>query len=223
MTMIASKYFTPWSPDDPPDWKVHNRGITPVFFIEPIQCHDGPRDMEFVRILVAGDGLSEPCQPVDDAIKERFSEEYKAWQENRETADAGYSFDECSFVNNKQARELESFNIFNLRDLAAVTDGNLHAIPRGRALREKAIAWLADREGSAPFLKMAEENAATKAENAALKLRVEKLEKLALAPKKKPKKRAPVSPETRAKLKAIMLAKFAVRKAPVPPPEGQAA
>jgi hypothetical protein len=83
MMEVTSKYYTPWAPDSPPDWKQQNKGITPIFFIETVPLYEAdgktPRiaadgkpltmEMEFVRILIAGDGLCEASAPVDAAIK----------------------------------------------------------------------------------------------------------------------------------------------------------
>jgi hypothetical protein len=103
---VVSQYYSSCNPDMPPDWKQHNKGVTPIFSIEPVPLFEAdgktPRpgpdgkcsiDMEFVRLLIAGDGLSEASAPVDDAIKERFSEEYQAWKENRELAHQGFSLE----------------------------------------------------------------------------------------------------------------------------------
>jgi hypothetical protein len=64
------------------DYTPHNKGVTPVFFIEsvidPSASEKAGRaiyqDMERVRIHVAGDSLSVAVHPVDDAIKARFEE-----------------------------------------------------------------------------------------------------------------------------------------------------
>jgi hypothetical protein len=77
-------------------------------------------------------------------------------------------------------------------------------------LREKAIAWLADKEGSKPLLALAEENAAQKARIEAMERQIAKLV-AASGPKKATKKRAPMSADARAKLSEMMKARNAAK------------
>src|SRR6267154_5920257 len=73
------------------DFAPHNKGITPVFFIEPIldpaaserEGHTVYRDMERVRIYIAGDSLSAATHPVDAGIRARFRDQYEAWKRKK--------------------------------------------------------------------------------------------------------------------------------------------
>jgi hypothetical protein len=231
---VNSPYRTPWAPDAPIDWTMHNKGITPIFSIEPVSLFEAdgktPRlgadgkssiDMEFVTIVIAGDGLAEASHPVDDLIKERFEDEYKAWKEGREAAHQGHTVEEWPAIFSRRhgdlpppklIAELHANNIFTVEGLAALADVNLHSIHHGRELREKAIAWLADKEGHAVTDELAKQNAAMQVELEAIR------RQMAMAAARKPKKRVR-SKETRRKISAIRQAGNAVRKAPVPPDE----
>ena len=55
----------------------------------------------------------------------------------RETAHARYSLEEWPCVTQKQIVELNANNIFSVKDLAALSDGNLHCIAHGRACLQK--------------------------------------------------------------------------------------
>jgi hypothetical protein len=221
---VTSNYYTPWSPDAPPDWKMHNKGITPIFFTETVKLFEldgktprhGPdgkctREQEYVRILIAGDGLCEAAHIVDDLLRERFADEYSAWKENRETAHQGFSLEEWPplFGKQKAINELNANNIFSVKDLAALADVHLHAISHGRELREKAIAYLADKEGHAVTDKLAEQNAAMAGELEALRRQMAKMEA-----ERKPKRKKQMSGAMRRKLNEAR-----IRKAPVPPTE----
>lgn len=227
---VTAQYHTPYIPDMPVDWKQHNRGVTPFFSIEPVPLFEAdgktPRrgpdgkttvDMEFVRIVIAGDGLAEASMPVDDAIRGRFEDEYRAWKENREMAHRGYSIEEWPAIFSishgnlpppKQIAELHANNIFTVEDLAALSDVNLYAIHHGRELRQKAIAWLADKEGHAVTDKLAEQNAQMAGELEALRRQMAKMEA-----ERKPKKRKRMSGASRKQLNEAR-----VRNAPKPAP-----
>jgi hypothetical protein len=108
--------------------------------------------------------------------------------------------------------------MFSVRDVAAVTDGNLYCMAHLRELREKAIAWISAKEGSAVTDRLAELSAAQQAEIDSLRRQVAKL---SAAPRSRKKaKRAPIS-AARRKLSEIMRAKNAVKNAPKPPPESE--
>lgn len=97
-TLIASPHGGMVPLTGPVDWARHNKGITPSFFTkaEPAVDQDGnpvidavgkPSEhvMELCRISIAGDSFSEVVRPVDDEIKERFSDAYRRWKANDQT------------------------------------------------------------------------------------------------------------------------------------------
>jgi hypothetical protein len=233
---VTSQYHTPWSPDAPPDWKMHNKGITPIFFTESVNLYEldgktprhGPdgkctREQEYVRILIAGDGLCEAAHIVDDLLRERFADEYQAWKENRETAHSRHTIEEWPAIFSskhgdlpppKQIAELHAANIFTVEDLAALSDVNLYAIHHGLELREKAIAWLADKEGHAVTDKLAEQNAAMAGELEALRRQMAKMEA-----ERKPKRKKQMSGAMRRKLNEARVRKAPVPAEPLPPTE----
>jgi hypothetical protein len=54
-------------------------------------------------------------------------------------------------------KELETLNIYSVEDLANVSDGNVSNFTDGRAIREKAIAWLAAAKDGAAAMRYAAE------------------------------------------------------------------
>jgi hypothetical protein len=151
------------------------------------------REQEYCRILIACDGLAEAAHLVDDLIKERFEEPYKAWKENREAAHQGHTIEEWPAIFSskhgdlpppKQIAELHANNIFTVEDLAALSDGNLFAVHHGRELRQKAQAWLADKEGHAVTDQLAVQLAQAQGELEAMRRQIAKL---TAAPRRKKK------------------------------------
>jgi hypothetical protein len=211
-----------WEPS--PDYKIQNKGITPIFFIEQVKDYsrlllddEGNRvpvmkDIELVRITSAGDTLSEACVPVDDKIKERFDEEYTFWKQSKEQAVRGTPITDWPPIGVNQAKEMECCNIFTVEDLAALADANLYCIPYGRALREKAIAWLRDKENGDGLMKAAAENAELMRRMSAMELELSRHRKNA---KKDPVLSAKISAGVRRSLaakKAALEATPAVEK-----------
>jgi hypothetical protein len=112
------------------------------------------------------------------------------------------------FGKQKLINELEGANIFSVQDVASVSDANLHCVAHLRELREKAKAWLSDKESHA----VTDELAATIASQAA---RIEAMER---EMKKNPRTSKKVRTLSKAARKRLNEAR--VRNAPKPPPEG---
>jgi len=145
-----------------------NKGVFPVFFIleeeDPAATEKEGyiriREMECVKIVTAGDGLSAPVLPVNDAIKARFRVEYKAWLADRED-DAhviGTPLTAWPLMSRTMGAQLKANNIRSVEDLSSVSDSNVATLPDGRIWREKAIAWLASSKKAASAAKYAAEN-----------------------------------------------------------------
>jgi hypothetical protein len=217
----TGRLITNPSIDAPPDWEPHNKGVTPVFFVESVHFFEadgktfrlGPdgkpmtKEQEFVRIVIAGDSLAEACSPVDEAIRQRFAEQYSKWKANMD-AIPDHPLEDCPYLTTKLIHELYANNINSEDDLAALSDGNVHCIRNCRALREKARARTQAREDSAVTDKLAEAIATLQAR---LDAKDQELAKLR-APQKKPKRPA-VSVGTRQKMREAMLARIAAKKA----------
>jgi hypothetical protein len=144
-----------------------NKGVTPIFFTIPVQDFaetekEGRprfREMEHVRIVVAGDMLNVGTYPVTDVERERFSEAYRKWKEgSKERHIEGTPLSQCGLLTPIQCKEFEAINIFSVEQLAGVSDTNIQRLPDGRIWREKAIAWLATAKDSAAATRYAAEN-----------------------------------------------------------------
>lgn len=160
------------------DYAPHNRGITPVFRLVPVQDHIATEregypvhvNKEEVTLFIAGDPLSAATHPVDDRIKARFSEQYEKWKRDKSGAHiVGMPLSKWAMATPGMIKELEFLNVLSVEDLAAVSDGNVSNITEGRALREKAIAWLASAKDGAAAMRFAAENQRLRDEMAELR------------------------------------------------------
>jgi hypothetical protein len=143
-----------------------NEGITPYFFLEPIQnpkktAEEGRpifEDMERVRIFVAGDLGTQVVHPVDQGIRERFPEAYRAFKEKKEMHIEGTPIRQWALLAPANIAEFEALKIFTVEALAQVADSSLQKVMGLREWREKARAYLAVNKDSAAAVKYAEEN-----------------------------------------------------------------
>lgn len=155
-----------------------NKGITPMFFIEPVEnaaktAEEGRPmfdEMECVRLFIAGDPLSQAVNPVDASIKARFPAEYKRWKEDHEDRHiSGTPLRAWALLTPSQIKEFEAIGIFNVEGVASIADVNLSRSASLREWREKAIAYLAGAKDGAAITRYAEENLRLRDEIADLK------------------------------------------------------
>lgn len=172
-----------------------NKGIVPLFFIEPVQNDEKTEregrpifdELERVRILVAGDQYNQITHPVDAGIKRRFPDEYRRWKETKEERHvAGTPIRAWPILTPAQVAEFEALNILNVEGLANMPDTNIGRMQGLREWRAKAKAWLDQAVGGAEAMKMATDNMSMKEDLAELRAQLADLTaQLALANKPK--------------------------------------
>lgn len=174
-----------------------NEGITPLFFIEAVQSPSKTAEAgrpicvneERVRLFVAGDPYNQIVKPVDEAIKERFPEQYKRWKEKHiEMHIAGTPIRQWSLLNPAQVAEFEAIKIFSVEALSQIADNNLMRTTGLREWREKAKAWLETAKDSAAATRYVEANMALQAQVDEQKKQIDELvaKVTALATEKQP-------------------------------------
>lgn len=149
------------------DYSMVNKGVTPIFFIEPIPDEKATeeagavrmREQEMIRIHVAGDMLNVSVSPVLPEHKERFAAQYEAWK----TKKTGRHIDGTPLKNWPmipaiRIAEFEAMGIFSVENLSDVSDVNIVKLADGRVWREKARAWLASAKDNGSASKYAAEN-----------------------------------------------------------------
>jgi hypothetical protein len=161
------------------DYAAMNKGVQPIFFVEPVPDEraserDGVpryREEERVRLIVAGDMFNQPVHPVDSSIKERFPEHYAKWKASKAQKHVeGTPLKEWPLLSPAQVAEFDASGIYSIESLRDLSDTNVNRIHDGRIWREKAKAWLEQAKDGAAATRLA-------AENERLREQIEHLEK----------------------------------------------
>lgn len=133
------------------DYSMANKGVTPVFYIEPVPDEKATeeagavrmREQEMIRIHVAGDMLNVHASPVLPEHKERFAAQYEAWKTKRTARHIdGTPLKNWPMIPALRIAEFEAMGIFSVENLADVSDTNIQKLADGRVWRQKAKAWL---------------------------------------------------------------------------------
>ena len=164
------------------------------------------KDFDFVRIMVAGDALTEIDTYANESHKQRFPRQWAHYQNqvgNQEQV-IGTPIEEWTIVSRSQAEELKGIKFVTVESVANASDQQLQRIGmiagmNPYSFREKAKAFLnlAEKVGDvnqreAELEKLRQENLAIKAEaDAKLAKQQEQIDALmAMMAEKKPKTRA---------------------------------
>lgn len=130
-------------------------GVFPEFYVREVedkkQTKEAGRpifkDVEYVRIMIAGDKLNIPEFKVTDEHKNRWPEHYKAFKEGREAPINGTPIDEWQGISRTRAKELRAIGIRTVEDLASLHDNAIQRIGMGaRELVQQAKAFLDDEQ-----------------------------------------------------------------------------
>jgi hypothetical protein len=155
------------------DYSSANKGVTPVFYIEPVPDEKATeaagavrmREQEMIRIHVAGDMLNVHASPVLPEHKERFAVQYEAWKTKRVGRHIdGTPLKNWPMIPALRIAEFEAMGIFSVENLSDVSDINIVKLADGRIWREKAKAWLDNAKDSGASVKLAAENERMKAD-----------------------------------------------------------
>lgn len=165
------------------DYSLQNKGVTPVFFIEPVLDEKATEaagavryfEQEMIRIHVAGDMLNVHCSPVLPEHKERFAEHYEKWKAKGSRHIEGTPLKNWPMIPAIRIAEFEAMGIFSVENLSDVSDSNILKLVDGRVWREKAIAWLANAKGSGATVKLAAENERMKTDMEELRKQIAEL------------------------------------------------
>lgn len=181
------------------DYAQMNKGITPVFFIEPVPDQKATDEagavrmyeQEMVRIHVAGDMLNVHCSPVLDEHKERFAVQYEAWKTKRQGRHIdGTPLKNWPMITALRIAEFEAMGIFSVENLRDTSDNNIQKLADGRIWREKAKGWLESAEKNGASAKFAAENERLRNDMEEMRRQIAELS----AQIEKPEKRGPGRP-----------------------------
>jgi len=213
--------FASFGPFGQVDYAPHNKGVTPVFFIESVLNRAASEkegraiylDLERVRIQVAGDQFSAAVHPVDvpiwgqDTAKDRFPDEYERWRRKEHVQINGTPLAKWPLATPSFIKEMEFMSIFSVDDLASVADVHLDRIADGRQWRDRAAAWLRSAKDGAAAAQYAAENARLHEEIGLLHRRLDNLAEGRISSDERG-----MPAEQRAKISAAMKARHAAKK-----------
>lgn len=154
----------------------NDNGLFPIFSIEAVKDDEETakqgreifKDVEWVKIHIVGDNLTEISRPVTDEDRKRFNQHYQAFKNQGIQLNSGTPLTEWTLIGKAMAMNLKSLNIHTVEQLAAVSDGNLNWMG-ARELQAKAKSWLEAAEKNAGISALQGENEKLKIEMEALK------------------------------------------------------
>ena len=148
------------------------------------------KDYDFVRIMVAGDTLTEIDTYARDSHKQRFPKQWLQYQATQDTSSEmiGTPVEEWTLISQSQAQELRGIKFMTVESIANASDLQLQRIGMIAGMSPHAF-----RDKARTFLNLAEETAeATK--------RTEEINQLKQELAKKDEETAKIKAETDAKL-----------------------
>jgi hypothetical protein len=148
------------------------------------------KDYDFVRIMVAGDTLTEIDTYARDSHKQRFPKQWLQYQATQDSSSEmiGTPVEEWTLISQSQAQELRGIKFMTVESIANASDLQLQRIGMIAGMSPHAF-----RDKARTFLNLAEETAeATK--------RTEKINQLKQELAKKDEETAKIKAETDAKL-----------------------
>jgi hypothetical protein len=99
-------------------------------------------DVECVQILNPGE--KEPViVQADEFHRRRFPRQYEAFKKGMEDHHGGTPLEMLFPASPSTVKQLKSFHIFSIQQLAAITDGSATQIPMGISLRDRAKEYMA--------------------------------------------------------------------------------
>jgi len=128
------------------------------------------REIPYVRIQTPGDRNNVLEVKANDHYKQKFSREWRAFQENQTEPVSGTLLKEWPQITKSQVKEAEHFGIKTVEQLASVNDNALQRLGMGwMALRNAARTYLDLASGTAAQAAQAAENDRLRGEIEALK------------------------------------------------------
>lgn len=143
------------------------RRTFPTFYIEAVEnkglsaAEGRPvyQDVEFVRILIAGDSKTEVVHKVSDRIKQEYRAEYEYWKRTQQQAVTGTPLEQWPGASASFIKTCKHVNVFSVEALADLGDSHLANLGMGaREMAARAKAWLAAAKDNAVAERLASEN-----------------------------------------------------------------
>lgn len=134
------------------------------------------RNVERIRIVIPGAVASIVVKNVDDELRMRYADQYRAFKAGQEAPLSGTPLEEWPILNRAMIAELKHLQIRTVEELANLSDLAVQHIGMGgTVLRERARAWLDEAQHEAFSAKLVAENDVLRSRVATLEQQVEAL------------------------------------------------
>lgn len=141
-----------------PDVDESAEGVIPRFFMKAVLDKKASeeqgvqiyKEVEFIDIKLLGDHTLAFERKVTEADKKRFADSYRRFKEGKKQKfGSGLPLEEWPAVDNAMVKTLNSMDVYTVEQLSEFPDNFIHKLPMGQTWKQKAIAWLKQREGGA--------------------------------------------------------------------------
>lgn len=136
-------------------------GLFVQFYLEAVKDEEATtqagrpifQDKEYIKIIPVGDKNTVVCEPVTDEFRFRWPQQYAAFKAQQHQPQEGTPLEQWPPLTKSQVMTFKAANVHTVEQLVNVSDVNLANLGMGaRDIREKAIAYLKNAEGSAGTL-----------------------------------------------------------------------
>lgn len=136
-----------------------DKNLAVRFFVLPMKDEEASakegrpifKDVVHVEIRVRGDRNNIVHQPVDENIKRRFPEAWRAYQQGEELVNQGTPLAEWPSMSKSMVEEMKYFGFYTVEHIANARDDVISRFPGLRSIQQKAKAFLELAAGNAPL------------------------------------------------------------------------
>lgn len=162
-----------------------DKNLAVRFFTMPVQDMDESakqgrpifNDVVHVEIRVRGDRNNIVHKPVDDQIKRRFRDAWRAHEQGEELMQKGTPLAEWPIVTKSMVEELKYFGFYTVEQVAEASSGVISKFPGLQSIQQRAQRFLELAKGSAPLEAMQANLEKVSSEKEALEAQVRDLAK----------------------------------------------
>ena len=178
-----------FNPDDFREGNKADENLLVKFFLKTrpkkgLAPHENAQfiEVEYIEIRVAGARDPQACRPASEVDKQRFPRHYAAFKQRVELPEEGFPLAEWPLINRSMVETLTFMNVKTVEQLANLNDTHVSSIMGGAGFKQKAQAWLKDRNSNDA---LARENSTLKAQMAEVQAQMAELLAAQKAPEPK--------------------------------------
>jgi hypothetical protein len=143
------------------------RTAFPTFYVEAVENRSKSEaegrpvfdEVEYVRIMIAGDQKTEIIKKVSDVVRNQYRNEYMHWKQTQQQAVSGTPIEQWPAASVSFVKTAKMLNITTVEALADLHDGALQRLGMGaRDMQARARAFLLAAKDNAVTEKLAAEN-----------------------------------------------------------------